>query len=332
MDMDPNERQIAIRAAAPPIVVGIVIAGLFAWLFAAAFHQPQAHGLTVGLVAPDQAASAITAGLEQNAPGTFTVSRYDTADAARAAIDDRTIVGAYIVAADAPPEILVASANGEASAGAVSGALTGVAKAAGATPTVTDVRPLPASDPKGVVPFFLVLGVSLSGLLYAILASVSPTTLPLSVRLTAMAIFAILAGLTAAAAVGLVIGFDTWYWTLAVVCTGIAWAVAATTAALQVLFGRAGLGLSAIFVVLLGAATSGGMVGSAFLPDGFRELSAVLPAGVGLYAARSALYFDGAALLWPIVVLVLWIVVALGVLVWAEARRAAVKQAVAAPA
>jgi hypothetical protein len=329
--MDSTQRQLVIRATAPPIIVGIVLAGLFAWLFAAAFHQPQAHGLAVGLVAPDQAATAITAGLEQNAPGAFSVSRYESADEAHAAIDDRSIVGAYVLAPDAPPEILVASANGQASAGAVSGAFAAIAQASGQAPLVTDVRPLPTSDPQGIVPFFLILAVSLAGLLYAILASLTPVTLSPSVRLTAMAVFAVLAGLTAAAAVGLVLAFDTWYWMLALVCIGVAWAVAATTTALAALFGRAGFGLSAILVVLLGAASSGGMVGSAFLPDVFRELAAVMPAGVGLFAARSALYFDGAALLLPILILALWILVALAVDVWAEGRHVTTKRLAPTP-
>jgi hypothetical protein len=309
--------------AGAPIVIGLVLAAWFIWLFAAALHLPQAHELPVALVAPDAVAAKVTAGLEQQAPGAFSVTSYGAESEARAAIADRGEVGAFVAGANGAT-ILVASGASEATAAAVAGAFTAVAGAMQLAPTIEDVVPLPADDPHGTVPFFLVLGVSLSALIYAVIAYASGATgsLPgLGERLASLVAFAVLDGLVAAAAVGLVLGFDENTWLLAAVCAVLALAVASATAALQELAGTAGSGLAALFVVILGAACSGAMAGPWFLPDGFRALAPILPPGVGLAAARSTLYFDGAALGVPLVTLAAWAAVALGIVVAVDLWR-----------
>ena len=86
--------------AVAPIVIGLVLAAWFIWLFAAALHLPQAHELPVALVAPDAAAAQVTAGLERQAPGAFAVTTYGSEADARAAIADRDAVGALVVGAE----------------------------------------------------------------------------------------------------------------------------------------------------------------------------------------------------------------------------------------
>lgn len=309
------------RALAAPIAVAVTVAAVFTWLFAAALHQPEPHGLRLGIVAPDQIAAAAAAGIEQASPGGFVVTRYGSADEVRAAIANRDVVGALAVGQDGAT-IMVAGATGKATVGAVSAALTAVAAQAGATPSVEDVRPLPANDPNGLVPFFLLLGVDVSALSYQILAYVLAGAAPLRSRLAALLGFAVLDGFAAAVAVALVLGFEPSFWLLWAMCSLLALAVASATAALQELFGLAGTAVSAIVVVLFGAACSGSIIGADFLPDAFRALSPVLPPGAALYAIRGTLYFDGAGLTVPVAVLVTWSVVALAVIAgWAYFRR-----------
>jgi len=229
-------------------------------------------------------------------------------------------VGALILG-PSQPAVLVAGGAGEATSNAVRGALGGAVTAMGQTAKVEDVRPLPESDPHGVVPFFLVLGVSISALIYQILASFMVERASLGARVGAMVGFAVLDGLIAGVAVGLVLGFDASFWPLAVVCGALAFAIVAATAALQAAFGRPGIGISALFVVILGAATSGSIVGPDFLPDAFRSLSPVLPSGAALSAVRGALYFDAAGLASPLLVLSGWVVVSVAIVAGLGAWR-----------
>jgi hypothetical protein len=83
-------------------------------------------------------------------------------------------------------------------------------------------------------------------------------------------------------------------------------------------------------VVLLGLVSSGGPVGSQLLPDFYRSLAPWMPAGQLYNALRNALFFDGAALAWPITILAGWLVgglalMALGGLVVRSRRPAVIK-------
>ena len=75
--------------------------------------------------------------------------------------------------------------------------------------------------------------------------------------------------------------------------------------------GGPGLGLAALVVVLLGLVSSGGPAGSEFLPDFYRSLGPWMPPGQLYDAFRGALYFDGAALGGPVLVLTGWLIAGL---------------------
>jgi len=314
------------RAVVAPLVISIGMVFLFVWLFGAALHDPKPHDLRVGVVGPATILPQLEAGLEANAPGAFALSSYSSADEARAAIGDREIVGAAVVGAD-DPLVMVASAAGQPAAGAISGALTGVAQALGKTAVVEDVQPLPGSDSRGLVPFFLVMGVSISAFIFQVLTCTVSGPFRLRSGAVPLVVFAVLAGLLAALAVGIVVGFDSGYWPLAGVCALLALAVASATAAFTSLFGRAGIAVAGIVLILLGNASSGSVIGSAFLPQPFRWLSPVLPAGAGLEAARSALYFEGAGLGWSLGALALWVAGSFVVLGGVAVVRARMKPA-----
>ena len=296
----------AWRPVLATMVIGLMVVFLFVWLFAAALHQPQAHDLPVGVVAPASVVQKVTAALETKAPGAFVVSTYSSADEARTAVRERHVVGAFVVG---PPEptVLVASGASGPTADAVSAAFTAVGEALGHSPRVEDVQPFPASDPRGVVPFFLVLGVTISAFMFQMFSLAHAGLLRLASRAISMTLFAALDGLLAALAVGIVLGFDDSYWLLAGVCGLLALAVTAACAAFSGLFGRAGTGLAAFIVILLANASSGSILGRHFLPQPFRWLSPVLPASSALEAVRSCLYFGGAGLGWPLGALALWV-------------------------
>jgi hypothetical protein len=320
------------RLVLAPMAVGIVMVFFFVWLFAAALHQPKPHGLRVGFVGPATIGQRVAAGVEANAPGAFVLSDYSSEDKVRAAIQERDISGALVVGGE--PKILVASAGGQSASAAISGAFSEVARALGQSAAAEDVRPLPGSDSRGLVPFFLVLGVTVSAFIFYLnlFGSKGAPASPLP-RIASLLAFSILDGLLAAVAVCTVLGFDSTFWSLAGVCMLLALAAGSATAACCSLFGKAGLGIAGLILILLGNASSGSVVGAAFLPQPFRWLSPVLPAGSGLEAVRSALYFGGSGAGWRLATLALWVVGSLVVFacvaVW---RRARVPEAGSVPA
>lgn len=314
------------RAVLAPLGAGIAIVFFFVWLFGAALHQPAPHDLPVGFVGPDALLNRVVAGTEASAPGAFSFSTYPSEDDARSAILDRTISGALVVdqAQPAQPKVLVASAGGMSASSAISAAFTALVAASGqpgVSAVVEDMRALTASDSRGLVPFFLVLGVSLSAFIFVVLLRPRLTDLSLPGKIGALALYAVVCGLVASLAVSIVLGFDAKYWSVAGVCALLALAVATGTAACLSLFGRAGIGVAGLVLILLGNASSGSVVGSAFLPQPFRWLSPVLPVGPALESVRSVLYFDGAGSGWWLWTLAIWAAVSLVIVACAHAWR-----------
>ena len=83
-------------------------------------------------------------------------------------------------------------------------------------------------------------------------------------------------------------------------------ASAAATAGIQAAAGPAGTGLVILVFVILGNSASGGPFARPLLPGFWRTIGGVLPPGASVDLARSALFFDGARIAGPILVLAAW--------------------------
>ena len=82
----------------------------------------------------------------------------------------------------------------------------------------------------------------------------------------------------------------------------------AATAGIQAAAGPAGTGLVILVFVILGNSASGGPFARPLLPGLWRTIGGVLPPGASVDLTRSALFFDGARITGPILVLVSWAV------------------------
>jgi hypothetical protein len=82
----------------------------------------------------------------------------------------------------------------------------------------------------------------------------------------------------------------------------------AATGGIQAAAGPAGTGLVILVFVILGNAASGGPFARPLLPGLWRTIGGVLPPGASVDLARSALFFGGARIAGPILVLVGWTV------------------------
>ena len=327
--MDSTTRRGPRSLAAAVVLVPVVVAvALMAFAWPSARLAPR--DLPIGVAGPPQATAAIERQLGQRG-NAFDVHRYTDEAAARAAITDRDVYGAIVVApggvtvltASAASPVVAqllsqaaTEANGSGGAAPGPGSPTGQAPStAGARPRVVDVVPADPEDPRGAALSASVLPLVLAGVLAGLLVGASRR--PGLGQAGALVVAAALAGL---AAVGIaqgwlgVIGGD-WLVNAGVLALTVL-AIAAAAAGLLALLGEAGLVLAALLMVLLGNPLSGVSSAPELLPQPFGLIGQLLPPGAGGSLLRSTAFFDGNAAVTPLTVLAIWAVLGL-VAVWA---------------
>jgi hypothetical protein len=316
------------QAILAPLVGGLLIVVALIGLIGTAIKNPQPHDIKVGLVGPTPAVQQISTAFASNAPGAFLFTTYASEDAARAAIDARSVDGALVLGAGSP-RLIVAGAAGDAVTGVISGAFTNVFKAQGQALAVETVHPFASVDPHGLILFFVVLAVVVSTLVAQ--AGLGLRGQPgFGLRLITVVAYAALAALVGMSMARWIAGdYGSGFWVAtALVALGSA-AVGAVVAGSARLFGPAGVALAALVVVLLDLVSSGGPLGSNLLPDFYRWLAPGMPVGQLYGAMRSALYFNNGGIGVPVAVLGAWLAGGVVLMVLAELIRARSHQQIA---
>jgi hypothetical protein len=320
-------RRTSTGAARPgfitPIVGGLVVLVVLIGLIGTAIRDPRPHDIPVGLVGPAAAVQQMSNGIATAAPGTFQFTSFQSEDAARAALDSRSVAGVLVIG-QAAPRLIVAGAAGDAVTGVIAAVFTKVFQAQGAALQVETVHLFSGGDAHGLVLFFLVVALMIATLVAQAVLLSEARDAGLGTRLGVVVAFAVLAGLAGMGAVAWITGeLSSAFWAAAALAALASASVGAVVAGAGRLLGTAGVGLAAFVVVLLGLVSSGGPAGSEFLPDLYRWLGPWMPAGQLYSALRGALYFDGAGLGWPVVVLTGWLGAGLALMVLGEvvARR-----------
>jgi hypothetical protein len=225
-------------------------------------------------------------------------------------IDDREVYGAYDATTN---RLFVASAANRATAIALAATFNRVAAAKGGPAVrVTDVKPLPPKDPNGTAAFYAVIAWVFGGYIGSTLIGLigsprSRSRQRATARIGAFAGFGIVGGILSA--VMLRVCFDVFSGHVVALCAIAAltiFASGAATGGIQAAAGPAGTGLVILVFVILGNAASGGPFARPLLPGLWRTIGGVLPPGASVDLARSALFFDGARIAGPILVLVGW--------------------------
>ena len=225
------------------------------------------------------------------------------AQAARRQVTAGTRSAALIVSPrERTDRLLLASGGGVSVSTAVQDVLTTVDAHRGRRLAISDVVPLQSGDARGLSGFYLVVGWIVGGYLVASLLGVAKGTRPANlpraiVRMAALAIYAVVSGLTGALLVGPLLGALTGHvvalWWLGAL---LVFAAAAATLAFQILFGILGIGVTILLFVVLGNPSAGGAYQPALLPAFWRDLSNVLPNGAGTQAVRQIIYFHDRAI------------------------------------
>ena len=312
-----SHRPPAAAILVVPLVVALILT-LFAWPTA----KLEPRDLPVGVAGPATATGPIEQQLEAR-EGAFELHRYADEAAARSAIEDRDVYGAF-VATPQGLKVLTASAGSQA----VAQQLTHAADEAGATvEDVVQAGPQATGLASSVLP--LVIAGILVGIVAALAASRGLGRAGLVVAgsvLTGLAVTAIVQGWLD------VIGGD-WVANAGALSLTVL-AIAAALAGLYAVVGKAGLAIGALTMIFVGNPFSG--VGSApeLLPEPAGAIGQLMPPGAGGNLLRSTGFFDGAGGAGHLTVLAVWAAAGLAFLLAAElrGRRAATANAAAAAA
>src|SRR5581483_1535848 len=299
-------RQEAAQRIVAPVAAGLLLLVTLLALIGTAIRDPKPHDIAVGLVGPAQATSQISGAFAQNAPGVFDFTTYSSEADARTAIDNRDVDGALVIGGGGP-KLIVAGAAGDTSVGVMTAAFTNVFKAQGATLQVETVHPFAAGDAHGLILFFVIVAVIISTLIAQVVLFTLAASAGAAPRIGVAVVYAVLSGLTA-------MGLATWiagdfggdFWTATGLVMLASAAVGLAVAGFARLFGRAGIALAVLVVVLLDLVSSGGPGGSQILPEFYRALAPWMPAPQLFSALRGALYFNDAGIATPTAVLAAW--------------------------
>jgi hypothetical protein len=294
------------KAVALVLLPALVLMLTFAFFYVGAFHEPTPHHVPLAVVGPPTVAAQLNRLPGQPLDARQASSRAD----ALSQINDRRVYGAYEAATN---RLFVASAANRATAVALEQVFDRVAAAQNRPAVrVTDVKPLPLSDPNGTAAFYAVIAWVFGGYIGATLIGLigsprSTSRRRAGARIGALAAFAVVAAILSV--VMLRVCFDTFSGHVIAMCAIGAltiFAGGAATAGIQAAAGPAGTGLVILVFVILGNSASGGPFARPLLPGLWRTIGGVLPPGAAVDLARSALFFDGNRIVSPIVVLVVW--------------------------
>lgn len=286
-------------------------------VFLAAFASPEPHNLPVGIVGSEQQAAAVEQGVDKNAPGKVEFTTYSSTTQAQDAIKDRTVFGAYVLDTDGKTaQLYYAGANGPGVTSTLEGIFGGVAQNSDTTLKTEDVVPAASGDTRGLGIFYAGFGIVLGAFLFALISAQMAPALQLRLRMLSIAIFAVLGG-TAVALIARSTGFSVLPGNLAAnisVIGLLAGAVSAGTLLLLRLGRQAGTLLASLIMLIIGNATSSGVLPAAYLPDWLHPFSAILPAGLGLRALFGESYFNNDGYVSGLILLTVWIVASLGII------------------
>ncbi|MGW7424039.1 carboxypeptidase regulatory-like domain-containing protein [Streptomyces sp. NPDC054813] len=280
----------------------------FLFCFAPALHAPQPHHADV-VVAGHAPEAKVEAALHRRFPGAFDVTSVTDDRTARQAVLDRSAVAGYV--AGGRPVLYVAKANGMSLLQALSKDFAGLTAAKSRPLTVKDVAPTAARDLTGTTLVYFGTAWNIPGYL---LATTLLRAVTFNRRRKLLTIFGVA---TVFAVVGDLVGVDLGYLPNDPAALGTAFLL--TTAVATFCTGMApftkqffpGVGMG-LFIVL--STPTSGVAPVPMLPAFFQHVHAVMPLGNAVDALRGVLYFHGAGVLKPVLVLCAWIAAGVGLM------------------
>jgi hypothetical protein len=296
------------KAVALALLPATVLMLAFAFFYVGAFHDPTPHHVPLAVVGPPSVAAQLNRLPGDPLDARPASSRPD----ALSQIDDHRVYGAYEAATN---RLFVASAANRATAVALETTFNRAAAAQGRPAVrVTDVKPLPLTDPNGTAAFYAVIAWVFGGYIGATLIGLigsprSSSRRRAAARVGALAGFAVVSGILSVILLRASFGvFSGHVVALCAIAMLTIFASGAATAGIQAAAGPAGTGIVILVFVILGNSASGGPFARPLLPGVWRTIGGILPPGASVDLSRSALFFGSSRIVGPILVLVVWAV------------------------
>jgi hypothetical protein len=307
-------RQVLTQGAVVTAFVAVTVLA-FTGSYVGALRDPSPHGVPIAIAGPRAMAQAL------GRSGALKPSTVPTRAAAIRSIDVRSVYAAVIVSPTGV-EVLLASAAGQAVAEILQQLLpTAIRDIAGpSTPIrISDIKPLPNSDPRGTSGFYLVVALALAGYMGAAFLAgafgVKPVGRQIRARIGAIATLALVVsslGIAIVHAIGPLAGH---YLPLVGVSMLVVLTVGCVAVAFQSAMGVLGTLISMLIVVVLGNPSSGGPYSYELLPGLWRTVGPYLPTGAGVDLVRNISYFGGNAVGRPLIVMAIWLAVGITLVV-----------------
>lgn len=314
-----------------PAVVLIVIvsaaAALFAGSYSLAMAHPTPHRVPVGVVGRDPVVARFVTALDAQLSTRLEVHTFPDHQAALGDVERQRV---FAVLERRPPgdhiTLGLVPAAGASIARVIGAAAPAASAATRTTLGVTDLKPLQATDPQGLVIFYITLAAVIVGFIGAAQLSVHAAALTPPERFAAIVAYSALGGFSIAATVdwrlhALRLPFtESWaILSLTMMTCGLVFTM------FHIFMGRWALLPTWVLLVLLGNPASGGAVSWLLLPQPLGSLGRWLPPGASVNAQHTAIYFHGHQYVFPYAVLACWAVVA-GAVSWTWRHRRYPKQ------
>jgi hypothetical protein len=274
---------------------------LFLTTYSLALGNPVPHRIPAALVGNPAAHPSDVRAIQTVAHGALHFRRYTSMPAARQALNEQDAYAALDVTAPRVT-LYVASAAGAS----VARALEKIYAVAPGI-RVIDAHPLSSTDPVGVDVFYLMLVASIVGFVTTFQVRAQVEGFALRHHVSFVLVLALAGGIVLSSVEGLLlhrpaaVGFEE---------TGILalhiLAVASFASLMAVLVGAWAIVPTWLFFVVLGNASSGGVISPPLLRPPFAFLSQWLPSGSTVTALRDAIYFQYYQHAHPLIVLGLW--------------------------
>jgi Protein of unknown function (DUF3533) len=285
-DSSSKARLTGIPLLIAALSVVLLVQAAFVLSYVGALHAPKPHQVAIGVAGASPLPTAV------GKQFSLAITRYSSESAARAAIDERKIDGAF-VSGPTGTKLIVAPAASPALASALGAAFAAAGAAFGQKIAIVQVHTLPAGDAGGTVSFLVVMALIIGGYLASTIGMAFGGQATRPRRLLSLAIAAAIGALLTDTIAGPVLGAipTSKFLALWAIFILVMMAVAFAAAALQAALGAAGTLVVIVVFVIFGAPASGGTVPTEFLPWFWRTFGPYLPAGAGTTVVRNTIYF-----------------------------------------